>query len=290
MFISTFRIKGVHATVKTQAAVNLACSVIASLSGLIYFGMTAVRLAKHQGLTLTRQLRPTFRAWKTLARPGLATFLESAIRNALYLWLVAGVVAMGSDYATAWGVFNTIRWGLVMVPVQSLEAATATFVGHRWGAWGSLGGLGKKASFADIFGTSHMSLPVLTRTDIQYTPGPPRLSSTFNLHHSGILRPAVISLLMIIVFELPLCLLFSFAATYPFALYLSGDATVATITTKMWRSIDWCYIFYACNTVLAAALLATRPNWYLVNSVIVNVLWVFPWALALQVGIHITPR
>lgn len=156
MFISTFRIKGIHPTIKTQGAINLACSTIASLSGLIYFGMTAVRLARHQGITWNRYVSPPLRAWKTLARPGLSTFLESAIRNALYLWLVAGVVAMGSDYATAWGVFNTIRWGLVMVPVQALEAATLTFVGHRWGAWGALGGLEKKASFTDIFGTFAM--------------------------------------------------------------------------------------------------------------------------------------
>lgn len=40
---------------------------------------------------------------------------------------------MGSDYATAWGIFSTIRWGLVMVPVQALEATTLTFVGHSWG-------------------------------------------------------------------------------------------------------------------------------------------------------------
>jgi hypothetical protein len=42
---------------------------------------------------------------------------------------------MGSDYATAWGVFNTIRWGIFMVPVQALEATTLTFVGHAWGKW-----------------------------------------------------------------------------------------------------------------------------------------------------------
>jgi hypothetical protein len=42
---------------------------------------------------------------------------------------------MGLNYATAWGVFNTIRWGIVMVPVQVLEASTLTFVGHAWGRW-----------------------------------------------------------------------------------------------------------------------------------------------------------
>jgi hypothetical protein len=87
------------------------------------------------------------------------TFAESTIRNALYLWLVNGIVAMGQDYATAWGVFSSIRWGLIMVPVrqilkptvslppdfmrplltipplqvQALEATTLTFIGHSWG-------------------------------------------------------------------------------------------------------------------------------------------------------------
>lgn len=42
---------------------------------------------------------------------------------------------MGLDYATAWGVFNNIRWGIVMVPVNALQASASTFVGHAWGAW-----------------------------------------------------------------------------------------------------------------------------------------------------------
>ena len=42
---------------------------------------------------------------------------------------------MGDTYATAWGVFNTIRWGLVMTPVQALESSTLAFVGHAWGAF-----------------------------------------------------------------------------------------------------------------------------------------------------------
>lgn len=31
--------------------------------------------------------------------------------------------------------FNTIRWGLVMVPVNALAATASTFVGHEWGLW-----------------------------------------------------------------------------------------------------------------------------------------------------------
>ena len=63
---------------------------------------------------------------------------------------------MGEDYATAWGVFNTIRWGLIMVPVNALEASTLTFVGHNWGRFRA--GVGvevrrPKASKKDVLGT-----------------------------------------------------------------------------------------------------------------------------------------
>ena len=49
----------------------------------------------------------------------------------------------------------------------------------------------------------------------------------------------------------------------------------------MWRSSDWCYIFSALSTQLATRLLATRPRWYLYQSLVSNLLWVLPWAIAL---------
>jgi Na+-driven multidrug efflux pump len=81
--------------------------------------------------------------------------MESALRNSIYLWLIHGIVSMGSDYATAWGVFNTIRWGIFMVPVQALEATTLTFVGHAWGKWRAEVGptlKNPKASKEDLLG------------------------------------------------------------------------------------------------------------------------------------------
>jgi hypothetical protein len=123
---------------------------------------------------------------------------------------------------------------------------------------------------------------------IIYSAGPRKLVSSHKT--SGIFRPALFSTLIALVIEVPLCLAFSFWLTRPFARYLSGSDTVAKITAQMWRTIDWCYIMYGTDTQLASILLATRPKWYLVNSLIVNVLWVFPWAVALQVGIPITER
>lgn len=63
----------------------------------------------------TATYRPSMASLKVLIKPGVFTFAESAVRNAIYLFLVHNVVSMGQDYATAWGVFNTMRWGLLMV-------------------------------------------------------------------------------------------------------------------------------------------------------------------------------
>lgn len=47
----------------------------------------------------------------------------------------------------------------------------------------------------------------------------------------------------------------------------------------MWKTIDWCYIFYALSTQLATILLATRPPWYLYQSLVSNLCYVLPWAI-----------
>jgi Na+-driven multidrug efflux pump len=135
--ISKFHIPQVTPTVNTQAATQLACNMTASLAGLACFLTMTKKERNKQSETSppTESSKPSLAHLKVLIRPGFFTFTESAIRNALYLWLVSGIVAMGLDYATAWGVFNTIRWGLVMVPVSALEATSLAFVGHNWGAW-----------------------------------------------------------------------------------------------------------------------------------------------------------
>lgn len=249
ILISKFHVSGITPNVNTQAATQLACGLAASFSGLLYFlWTTRRRLANDQSRTQV-SARPSLHALVILAKPGAFTFLESAIRNALYLWLVSGVVALGSDYATAWGVFNTIRWGLVMVPVQALEATSLAFVGHAWGIWRHKIGTVKRR-------------PVATRKDLM-----------------SIIRPALCSCAIALAIEVPICLFLSFYGARRFAMYLSEDMTVASITEKMWKTIDWCYIFYAVSTQLATILLATRPRWYLYQSLVSNLVWVLPWAV-----------
>ncbi|KAM5350979.1 hypothetical protein ACJ41O_003702 [Fusarium nematophilum] len=92
------------------------------------------------------------------------------------------------------------------------------------------------------------------------------------------------SLLLAIVFEVPLAIFLTLFGAYSFASYLSGSDEVARVTAYMCRSLDWCYVFYAMSTQLASILLATRPKWFLYQSLASNLLYVLPWAIACQVA------
>lgn len=121
LVVSPFHVGHHKPTVLHQAAILLACNLVSALVGVLYFIRRNSFVASRIHSCGRESTRPRPRLLLVLARPGLFTFIESAIRNILYLWLVANIVSMGSTYATAWGVFNTIRWGLIMVPVQALE-------------------------------------------------------------------------------------------------------------------------------------------------------------------------
>lgn len=251
LFISTFHVGSVEPTVDMQASIQLTCNLAAAFGGLVYF---LARQMARKGPGRSGRAKPSIRALWVLVPPGIPTLIESAVRNALYLWLIHTIVGLGALYATAWGVFNTIRWGLVMVPVSALEATTLTFVGHNWGAW---------KSRASESGDSSL----------------PRLSELL-----GIARPALVSICLAIGFEVPVCLFMSFLGARPFARYLSGSDEIAGLTAHMWKTLDWVYILYAVSIQLAAVLLATRPKWYLLQSLATNLLYVLPWAIVCQVS------
>ncbi|CCC12897.1 unnamed protein product [Sordaria macrospora k-hell] len=130
---------GVKPTVLAQAGIRLACDVTSAAAGLGYFVWVARRKVREHGRVDGEGMGKTAWWWTAgfwlMAKEAVYTFAESAVRNAIYLWLVNRIIGLGADYATAWGVFNTIRWGLVMVPVQALETSALTFVGHQWGVW-----------------------------------------------------------------------------------------------------------------------------------------------------------
>jgi Na+-driven multidrug efflux pump len=155
LIISKVHVSSFTPSVNTQAGIRLGCDFAAAFTGLAYFILIVWRLRSKHGL-IEDMPRPSLSALRVLLRPGILTFAESAVRNTLYLWLVSNIVSMGSDYATAWGIFNTIRWGLVMVPVQTLEATSNAFTGHRWGQWRREVGIEvqqAKASWKQIRGT-----------------------------------------------------------------------------------------------------------------------------------------
>ena len=208
LIVSKFHLGTRKPSVNTQASIRLACDMFSAFTGVVYFiYATTIR---SQGSTEQKGMPiPSLRGLKILLRPGIITFLESAIRNALYLWLVHGIISMGTDYATAWGVFITIRWGLVMVPVLALEATSLAFIGHAWGSW---------------------------RREIGIENRKPNMSRR---HLIGIVKPALTSLMIAVVIEVPLCVFLAIFGCRPFALYLSGSATVADITAHMWQTIDW---------------------------------------------------
>lgn len=162
LIISKFHVGSWTPTINDQALIRLACDMTSAIAGLLYFIYIA-RKMQRQSRSMGDPARPGIKAFKVLARPSAYTFTESAIRNSLYLWLVSRIISLGQNYGTAWGVFNTIRWGLVMVPVQALEASTLTFVGHNWGRWRARVGVNMrkpKASRRDLTGNI---LPLIHR-------------------------------------------------------------------------------------------------------------------------------
>lgn len=155
LIISKFHVGAWTPTINDQALIRLACDMSSALAGLVYFGGVA-RKMRRRAAGGEERAGLGFKAFKVLARPSVYTFAESAIRNSLYLWLVSKIISLGAAYGTAWGVFNTIRWGLVMVPVQALEASTLAFVGHNWGRWRARAGVGlrrPKAEGKEVIGT-----------------------------------------------------------------------------------------------------------------------------------------
>ena len=260
LILSKFHVGSHEPSVNMQAGIQLTCNMVAAFVGLGYFlwrtSWPCWRAYQPDGEPSHElvQTLPTVRSLVVLLRPGLLTFAESAIRNALYLWLVSTIVALGTNYATAWGIFNTIRWGLVMVPVQALEATTLAFVGHLWGDWRRE--IGKE----------------------QRRPGRTPIRTIL-----AIIKPSMISVVIALVVEIPIAIFLSFWGARAFARFLGQPDEIADVTAYMWRTIDWCYIFYAMSTQMAAILLATRPRWYLYQSLASNLLYVLPWAIVCQV-------
>ncbi|KAJ3156904.1 hypothetical protein HDU86_003439 [Geranomyces michiganensis] len=296
IFLSTFRVYSGTPTANTQGGLRLFCDGMAALAGIAYFFYSA----RGPGMM------PSLGALKELARPAVFTFSESAIRNALYLWQVAKIVSLGADYATAWGVFNTIRWGILMVPANAFEQAALAFVGHRWGEYKAQG----RVSSGDGMDKEHGGKGNHSRdgrtVDVDVTQGSVEKdnndadatesdngidtdsmagSTTPNVVTlKYVTHPALVSFGLTFIVELALALLMSFVLIKPFARYLSSSESVAELTTTLFHQLDWCYVLFTLQLQLVAILLATRLDIWFVTALTTNILWVLPWCIALQVG------
>lgn len=98
LFLSKFQLIPIQPSATLQALIRMACDLSAALFGLLYFLYIVLRL--HRDGNGVERPWPSLNCLKVLARPALYTFIESAVRNVIYLWLVSGVVEMGKDYAT----------------------------------------------------------------------------------------------------------------------------------------------------------------------------------------------
>lgn len=152
LFISKFHVGSSKPSIVIQAIIRLVCDTASVVAGLLYF-IFVVAKKKQRDHNIHGRPKAGLSSLMILVRPSLWTFAESAIRNSIYLWLINRIIQLGETYATAWGVFTTIRWGLVMVPVEALEASTLAFVGHNWGLFRAMQQVQRpRASRRDILG------------------------------------------------------------------------------------------------------------------------------------------
>lgn len=96
LVISTFHVGSFKPTMNTQALIRMTCDLSSAASGLVYFLHIATKMQRKSQIP---GIKPhlSLESLRVLVQPGVWTFLESALRNSIYLWLVSGIVAMGTD-------------------------------------------------------------------------------------------------------------------------------------------------------------------------------------------------
>lgn len=111
LIISKFHVEHQTPTIIDQALIRLACDMSSAIAGLVYFVYMAKKMQRQLVTPEEDEARPTIKAIKVLARPAAYTFTESAIRNALYLWLISRIISLGETYGPH-GVSSTLSAGV----------------------------------------------------------------------------------------------------------------------------------------------------------------------------------
>ncbi|KAK4705213.1 hypothetical protein P7C70_g993, partial [Phenoliferia sp. Uapishka_3] len=99
--ISTVHVRGVHPSITIQAIIRLVCDLTGAFVGLGCF----LYIARGSQLPSAAAAKPSLASLRVLAIPGIPTFIESAVRNAIYLYLVHNVILRGQNYATGLALF-----------------------------------------------------------------------------------------------------------------------------------------------------------------------------------------
>jgi Na+-driven multidrug efflux pump len=84
LIIFKFHVGSFDSTVNTQTVVQLCCNMSSAVAGLAYFVSRSMRLDKDSE-GVEESMKSSLMALKSLLRSGFTTFVESAVRNALYL-------------------------------------------------------------------------------------------------------------------------------------------------------------------------------------------------------------
>ena len=124
-------------TVNDQALIRLACDMTLAIFGPAYFLTSPKRCIDVTKPPRVRSnlasKRSTF--WHAHQLPRL----QNQPSGMLFIY---GSLAKSSLWVKTkrrhGPFFKSIRWGLIMVPVQAPEASTLAFMGHRWGRWRAL--------------------------------------------------------------------------------------------------------------------------------------------------------
>ncbi|TGO59384.1 hypothetical protein BCON_0045g00470 [Botryotinia convoluta] len=164
--------------------------------------LTYVRISSVQALSsaVSTAVANSTRALDHLDVPLLISSVQFAVNILLDLLIISKFH----------GVFNNIRWGIVMISVNALQVSISTFVGHAWGAW-------RKGARIET------RKPKAERVDIL-----------------RIVHYALVSSVIALLIESLFCIFLSLWGIRKFSFYLSESAAVAKITEHMWRTIDWC--------------------------------------------------
>lgn len=251
LLLSPFRPFQSHPTVNTQAIVRACCDLGATSISIVAFVIKQKRESRQEARWRAAKANVSVFALKSIGKVGVWYQIEALPRTAVSLWLLSLIISQGSRWATAYGVFFTIRIGFGFVPLLAIEASCQTYTGH---AWGLVAGEGSTPDKMD-------RQEKVRRLKILY-------------------RSVAISTLLTCAIEILMYFGIGFGFGHQLAFYLSGSKSVADLTVSIWLMIDWGYIFLAMFFQVSSIILIAKPSWYFYQSLLITLVFALPMTIA----------